>query len=151
MITQAFDKIEDAVVDVCSNWKIPEDTVRADYGKVKPHLNHALLIVANFANNHPELVGFLCSYAIMAIIPKSFQVILRPILRLIGLSRMGPVKWALSKVPSLLGGLDVNFHGLPGWPRSQGLEPSNGYKEREKSQIESSTSREEFLPGDIWF
>lgn len=45
MITQAVEKIEDAVVDVCSNWKIPEDTARADFDKFKPHLNHTLLIV----------------------------------------------------------------------------------------------------------
>jgi hypothetical protein len=45
MITQAVEKIEDTLVDVCSNWKIPEDTVRADFDKVKLHLKHTLLIV----------------------------------------------------------------------------------------------------------
>ena len=46
IITQAVEKIEDAVVDVCINLKIPEDTtVRADFDKVKPHLIHTLLIV----------------------------------------------------------------------------------------------------------
>ena len=45
IITQAIEKIEDAIVNVCSNWKIPEDTVRADFGKVKPHLTHFLLII----------------------------------------------------------------------------------------------------------
>jgi hypothetical protein len=45
MITQAVKKIEDAVVDVCRTWKISEDTVRADFDTVKPHLIHALLIV----------------------------------------------------------------------------------------------------------
>ena len=45
IITQAIEKIEDAIVNVCSNWKIPEDTVRADFGKVKPHLTHSLLII----------------------------------------------------------------------------------------------------------
>lgn len=44
MITQAVEKIENAAVDVCSNWEISEDTVRADFDEVKPHLNHALLI-----------------------------------------------------------------------------------------------------------
>ena len=44
MITQALEKIEDAVVDVCRTLKIPEDTVRADFDKVKPHLTHTLLI-----------------------------------------------------------------------------------------------------------
>ena len=44
-ITQAIEKMEDAIVNVCSNWKIPEDTVRADFGKVKPHLTHSLLII----------------------------------------------------------------------------------------------------------
>jgi len=38
MITQALEKIEDAIVDVCRTWKIPEDSVRADFGKTKPHL-----------------------------------------------------------------------------------------------------------------
>ena len=45
IITQAIEKMEDAVVKVCRKWKIPEDTVRADFGKVKPHLNHSLLII----------------------------------------------------------------------------------------------------------
>ena len=45
IITQAIEKMEDAVVKVCSKWKIPEDTVRADFGKIKPHLNHSLLII----------------------------------------------------------------------------------------------------------
>ena len=44
-ISQAIEKIEGAIVDVCRTWKIPEDTVRADFGKIKPHLIHALLIV----------------------------------------------------------------------------------------------------------
>jgi SOS response regulatory protein OraA/RecX len=45
LITRAFEKIEDAIVDVCRTWEIPEDTVRADFDKVKPHLIHAPLIV----------------------------------------------------------------------------------------------------------
>jgi hypothetical protein len=45
LITQAFEKIEDATVDVCRTWEIPEDTVRADFDQVKTHLIHALLIV----------------------------------------------------------------------------------------------------------
>jgi hypothetical protein len=45
LITQAFKKIEDATVDVCRTWEIPENTVRADFDKVKTHLIHALLIV----------------------------------------------------------------------------------------------------------
>ena len=44
MITQALEKIENAVVDVCGTWRIPEDTVRADFDEVKPHLNHTLLV-----------------------------------------------------------------------------------------------------------
>jgi len=120
MITQAFEKIEDAVVDVCSShWKIPEDTVRADFDKIKPHLNHALLIVANFANNHPDLVVFLCSSVIMAIIPESF--ILRPILRLFGFSRMGPVKGSIAaRAQSFFYGPKVPKGSLFAWLQRAG-------------------------------
>ena len=45
MITQFIEKIGDVIVDVCRIWKIPEDTVRADFDTIKPHLNRALLIV----------------------------------------------------------------------------------------------------------
>jgi hypothetical protein len=45
LISQAFQKIEDVVVNVCRTWKIPEDNVRAAFDKVKPHLIRALLIV----------------------------------------------------------------------------------------------------------
>ena len=46
MITQAFEKIVDAVVHVCRTWEIPEDTVRADFDKIKPHLIRTLLIAS---------------------------------------------------------------------------------------------------------
>jgi len=84
MIIQAFEKIEDAVVDICRTWEIPEDTVRADFDEVKPHLIHTLLIVANLVNNHPVLVSLLGSVIIGRIIPKRF--ILWPILRFFGFS-----------------------------------------------------------------
>ena len=45
MVTQAFEKVVDAVVDVCRSWEIPEDTVRADFDKIKPHLIRTLLII----------------------------------------------------------------------------------------------------------
>ena len=46
MMTQAFEKIVDTVVDVCRTWDIPEDTVRADFDKIKPHLIRTLLIAS---------------------------------------------------------------------------------------------------------
>jgi hypothetical protein len=45
VIIQAFEWIEDAFVNVSRTWEIPEETVRADFDKVKPHLIRALLIV----------------------------------------------------------------------------------------------------------
>jgi len=120
MITQALEKIEDAVVDVCSNWKIPEDTVRADFDKVRPHLNHALLVVANLVNNHPDLVWFLCSSVIIAIIPESF--ILWPILRLFGFSRMGPVKGSIAaRAQSFFYGAKVPKGSLFAWLQGVGM------------------------------
>ena len=46
IISRAFEKIEDAIVNVCRTWEIPEDTVRADFDKIKPHLIRTLLIVS---------------------------------------------------------------------------------------------------------
>ena len=45
LLTWAFEKIEDAIVNVYRTWEIPEDTVRTDFDKIKPHLIHTLLIV----------------------------------------------------------------------------------------------------------
>jgi len=44
-ISQAVNGTEDALVNVCGFFNIPEADVRAHYGDIKPHINHALLIV----------------------------------------------------------------------------------------------------------
>jgi len=126
IITQAVEKSEDILVDICSNWKIPEDTVRADFDKVKPHLIHTLLIAANLVNNHPELVWLLSSSVIIAIIPEGF--ILRPILRLFGFSRRGPVKDSIAaRAHSFFYGANVPKGSLFALFESVGMKMGKGF------------------------
>ena len=45
MISQALSKTEDALVNVCKYWEIPETPIRTKSDDIKPHMNHFLLIV----------------------------------------------------------------------------------------------------------
>jgi hypothetical protein len=45
MITHALEKAEDALVNVCGHWEIPENTVRTNFDRIKPHIIYLLLIV----------------------------------------------------------------------------------------------------------
>ena len=45
MISRALNKTEDALVNVCKYWEIPEASVRTKFDDIKPHMNHYLLIV----------------------------------------------------------------------------------------------------------
>jgi hypothetical protein len=36
---------EDALVEVCGHWQIPEDTVRTNFDQIKPHIINGVLIV----------------------------------------------------------------------------------------------------------
>ncbi|KAF8813510.1 hypothetical protein BYT27DRAFT_7206858 [Phlegmacium glaucopus] len=87
MITHALDKCEDALVDVCGHWKIPGDTVRTNFGKIKPYIIHALLIIARY----PKLLLILLG---VAIIPENF--ILRRIFTCLGFGPLGPVKGSIA-------------------------------------------------------
>jgi len=122
VITRALEKIEDTVVNVCRTWQIPEDIVRADFDKTKPHLIHALLIVTNVVtnNNHPELLVLLFSPVIVQIIPEGF--ILWPILRFLGFSRLGPVKDSIAaRSHSFFFGTNVPRGSLFAWFQSVGM------------------------------
>jgi len=44
-ISRGLDMIEEALVIVCRFSKIPEADVRMKFGHIKPHINHALLII----------------------------------------------------------------------------------------------------------
>jgi len=79
-------------------------------------VKHALLVVANFVNNQPDLVLLLLSPIIIQIIPEPFQVILWPILRLFGFGRLCPVEGSIAaRAQSLFLGAKVLKGSLFAW------------------------------------
>jgi hypothetical protein len=114
-IIQTLETIEDSLVYVCKTWNIPEDTVRANLDKVKPHLRHFLLVVTNLFNNHPALVLLLYGLVIIAIIPVGF-ILFRWFIRFLGFGLLGPVKGSIAacnQSPKVLkGGLYARLQSL---------------------------------------
>lgn len=84
MVARALDTTEDALVNVCQVSRITGSAVRTKLCDIKPRLNHSLLIIANFVNNHPVLFETLL---FSGAIPQS------PILWLIlAFGPLGPIK-----------------------------------------------------------
>jgi len=88
--SRALDLSEEALVNVCGFWKVPEADVRKSFGDIKPHINHGLLIIANLVNNHPVLFETILLSAIIMIMPQ--RLILQPIFNLLGFGPSGVVK-----------------------------------------------------------
>ena len=102
-------KVEDAMVGILALDQIPEPDVRARFREIEPKVTDALLIAGKMPwhlvlndnlifigtsgrliDKHPILATVIFSSVIVWVAPESW--LLRPLLRLFGFGRDGPVK-----------------------------------------------------------
>ncbi|KJA29012.1 hypothetical protein HYPSUDRAFT_33514 [Hypholoma sublateritium FD-334 SS-4] len=89
-VDYALHLIEDVYVKACKLDNISEEQARVKFGGVRHHIRHVVLIMGKITDDHPYLADILIFSAAVFILPEFF--VLRPIIRLFGISPIGPVK-----------------------------------------------------------
>jgi hypothetical protein len=101
IISRALVMVEDAVVCVGAAVGVSEVSTRAHFRDVSPHLQSALVIIGDVAEQHPLILDTLAFSAAILLMPEI--TFLKPIIKLFGIGPAGPIKgspaaWAQSRL-----------------------------------------------------